>query len=205
MWSEKEIMQKKDSLYQLLLAIVFVVLGCICFIPNVNFLQLLICFSGIVVLIIGLFFFIRGLTKYYDRSISKFLIIGGIIVALVGISISILVWVLFNLYSIILGGIFIIYAVLGLIITIRDKYGLMRVRILSSVKNILYIFVGSLIILDCYFHHMIIDYILGILLITDGVIGISTYISSYKIYHNSIIDIDEYNIEDLDEEVIENE
>ena len=199
-------MKKSDSLYQLILSIVFVILGCICFIPNVNFLQLLICFSGIVILVIGLFFFIRGLTLIdNDKSVSKFLIIGGLIISLIGISFSTLVWVLFNVYSIILGSIFIIYALVGLIIAIKDKYGLIKIRILSLIKNSLYVFVGLLIILDCFYHHMIIDYILGILLIVDGVIGITTYISSYKTYHKSVIDIDEYNIEDTEEDIIEYE
>ena len=198
-------MQKKDSIYQLILSLFFIVLGCICFIPNVNFLQLLICFSGIIIIIIGLFFFIRGLTKDYDKSISKFFITGGLIVALIGISFSTLVWVWFNLFSFVLGIIFILYAIVGLIITIKDKYGFLRNRILSIIKNLLYISIGVLIILDCLFHHMIIDYILGLVLICDGLIGIITYISTYRIYHSSVIDIDDYSIEDFDDNIIDNE
>ena len=198
-------MTRKDSFYQLILAIGFVVLGCICFIPNVNFLQLLICFSGIAILIIGLFFFIRGLTVAYEKSTNKVLIIGGLIISLLGISFSTLVWILFNFYSIFLGIIFILYATLGLIIAIKDKYGLLRVRILSIVKNTIYISIGILIILDCFLHHMIIDYFLGFLLITDGLLGIATYISSYKSYHNSIIDIEDYEIENIDDDSIENQ
>ena len=192
-------MQKKDSIYQLILSISFIVLGCICFIPNVNFLQLLICLSGIIIIIIGLFFFIRGLTKDYDKSISKYFIILGLIVALIGISFSTLVWVWFNLFSFVLGSIFIAYALLGLIITLKDKYGLFRNRLLSFTKNILYISIGILIILDCLFHHMIIDYILGIILVFDGLIGVITYISTYRIYHNSIIDVEDYSVEECDE------
>ncbi len=198
-------MQKKDSIYQLILSLSFIVLGCICFIPNVNFLQLLICFSGIIIVIIGLFFFIRGLTKDYDKSISKFFITGGLIVALIGISFSTLVWVWFNLFSFVLGIIFILYAIVGLIITIKDKYGFLRNRILSIIKNLLYISIGTLIILDCLFHHMIIDYILGLVLICDGLIGIITYISTYRIYHSSVIDIDDYSIEDFEDNIIDNE
>ena len=198
-------MQKKDSIYQLILSLSFIVLGCICFIPNVNFLQLLICFSGIIIVIIGLFFFIRGLTKDYDKSITKFFITGGLIVALMGISFSTLVWVWFNLFSFVLGIIFILYAIVGLIITIKDKYGLLRNRILSIIKNLLYISIGILIILDCLFHHMIIDYILGLVLICDGLIGIITYISTYRIYHSSVIDIDDYSIEDFEDNIIDNE
>lgn len=198
-------MRKKDSIYQLILSIFFIILGCICFIPNVNFLQLLICFSGIVITVIGIFFFIRGLTIDYDKTISKYIIIAGIIIALIGISFSTLVWVLFNLFSIILGLIFIIYALLGLIIASKDKYGLIKVRVLSIIKNALYISIGILIILDCYLHHIIIDFILGILLITDGLVGISNYIAFYKNLHHSIIDLEEYSIEDVDDNIIDEE
>lgn len=193
-------MKKKDSLYQLLLSIAFLILGGICFIPNINFLQQLICFFGVIILIIGVFFFIRGITKELGPSSSKILIISGLIISLIGILFSTLVWVLFELFSTTLGIIFIAYSLVGIIIVIKDKYGLKRARLLSSIKNIIYLGVGILLIIDSLSHTLIIDYILGFLLITDGIVGISAYISTYKNYH-SIIEAD---IEE-DEEIINNE
>ena len=188
-------MKKKDAIYQLILSLAFILLGGICFIPNVNFLRLLLCFSGIGIFILGFFFFIRGFTKEYDISTNKLLIISGFIVSLVGISFATLVWVFFNFFAILLGIIFILYSLISLIVVIKDKYGLLRVRIFSTIKNIIYIAVGVLIIFDCFYHNMIIDYILGLLLIIDGLIGTITFISSYKIYH-SYIDADHNNIDE---------
>ena len=48
---------------------------------------------------------------------------------------------------------------------------------------------------------MIIDIILGIMLITDGIIGVSTYISSYNEYHR-IIDVDEEEFDENDNDKI---
>jgi hypothetical protein len=190
-------MKKNDSIYQLILSIIFILLGGICFIPNVNFLRLLLCFSGIGIFILGFFFFIRGFTKEYDFSTNKILIITGFIVSLLGISFATLVWVFFNFFAILLSIIFIAYSLIGLIVVIKDKYGLLRVRIFSTIKNIIYISVGVLIIIDCIYHHMIIDYILGLLLVTDGLIGTITFISSYRIYHSIIY----ANHTDIDDEI----
>ena len=61
-------MRRNDSFYQLILAIAFIILGAICFIPEVNFLQYLICLVGIIIIAIGMFFFIKGITKEYSKD-----------------------------------------------------------------------------------------------------------------------------------------
>ncbi|MBE6142758.1 MAG: hypothetical protein E7177_02065 [Erysipelotrichaceae bacterium] len=190
-------MKKNDSIYQLVLSLAFIILGGICFIPNVNFLQQLICFTGIVITVIGLIFFIKGVTKEYDMHSRKILVIVGLVIALLGISFSTLVWVLFEIFAIALGIIFILYSIIGLFIVVKDKYGLKKVRILSTTKNIIYLSIGILLIVDCITHHLSIDFTLGGLLILDGTIGIITYISSYKNYHQ-VIDVDHYESEEID-------
>ena len=194
-------MYKKDSIHQLLLSIAFIILGTICFVPNVNFLQQLISFSGIIIIVIGLFIFIKGVSSEYDNHSRKVLLFSGLIIALIGISFSSLVWVLFEIFAVALSIIFILYSLFGIMFVFKDKYGLAKVRIMSAIKNILYLGVGILLLVDCFLHHMIIDYILGILLIIDGMIGIITYISSNKHYH-SVIDVTEVEYDEMDENKI---
>ena len=194
-------MKKNDSIYQLILSLALIIIGTMCFIPNANFFKQLICLTGIVITVVGLVLFIKGVTKEYDIHSKKILISFGLAFALLGISFSTLVWVLFEIFAIILGIIFILYSLIGLIIVIKDKYGLKKVRIMSTLKNIIYICVGILLIVDIMTHHLIIDLILGGLLIIDGTIGIVTYISSYKNYH-SIIDVEELEVDENDNEKI---
>ena len=197
-------MKKNDSLYQLLLSIALVILGTLCFIPNVNFLQLLIFLIGLIITIIGLFIFIRGLTKEFENESNMIVILSGIFITIIGVCFSTLVWLLFSIFAIALGSIFILYSILGLYLIIKDKYGITKIRLLNGLKNLIYLFVGILIIVDCFYHNMIIDIILGVFLLSNGLIGILAYIQYYKEYH-SIIESDEIEIQEYESIIIDEE
>ena len=47
-------MKRRDSIYQLILSIVYTILGGLCFIPNFNFLQNMIFIIGLLITIIGI-------------------------------------------------------------------------------------------------------------------------------------------------------
>lgn len=191
-------MKRRDSIYQLILSIVYTILGGLCFIPNFNFLQNMIFIIGLLITIIGIVFFIRGIIKDNDDQTRQLLITIGLVISLIGIAFSTLVWVLFAIFTITLGIICIGYGLIGLYVVIKDKYNLPRIRIFSTLKSLFYVAIGVLLIIDCKNSFPIIGHILGILLLINGIIGIISYIIYFKT-RKQVIDVTEEEL-DLDDE-----
>lgn len=181
-------MKKKDSIYQLILSLAYTILGILCFIPDVNFLQHFIFVAGLIILIIGIVLFIRGMLREFDDPSRKILIGVGLIVSIIGVCFSTLVWIMYFVFALILGIILILYGLLGLFIALKDKYGLIKIRIMNIIKSILYLSIGAFVIIDSFNSQVIFEYVLGTLLLINGILGIITYLLSHK--PNNIIDID---------------
>lgn len=173
-------MKRNDSIYQLVISLAYLIIGILCFIPNIDFLQYLLFLASLIIILIGLILVIKGIIKHkHDHSKNGTLII-GLITTLIGISFSILVWFLFIIIDITFGIVFIGYGILGIIVSIRDKYGLLKNRILNSVKSLLYTSIGVMLIIDCNNSFPIIGYILGVIVCSLGLIGIINYAIYYK-------------------------
>lgn len=191
-------MKRRDSIYQLILSIAYAILGALSFIPNINFLQNMIFIVGLIITLVGIVFFIRGIIKDNDDHTRQVVITTGLIVALIGIAFATLVWVLFALFAISLGIICIGYGVIGIYIVIKDKYNLPKIRLFSTLKSLFYVSIGILLIIDCKNSFPIIGYILGILLLVNGILGIISYIVYFK-NRKHVFDVNEEEL-DLDDE-----
>lgn len=181
-------MQRTNSNYQLIFSISFLMLGMIIFgfDPGIYFLQYLICGIGIVVIIIGLFILIKGISKIYHHDINKLLIIGGLVVTLIGALLSSLVWVFSELFSITIGIVFILYGLIKIICAIKDKHIIKDARFAEFFIGLSYIFTGFLFIIDSFLLNSFVDFILGLSLSASGLLGLTYYIANMRVNTNII-------------------
>jgi uncharacterized membrane protein HdeD (DUF308 family) len=161
----------------LIFPIIFIVLGILFCIPKINFLQIIICIGGCAIFIYGLYMLISSIIEISHQIDAYFQLTISIFVMLIGILFSSLVWVLFFIFALIFGIIFICYGLFGIYGAIVNPSLTLKDRILSLIINILYLAIGILFIININNEYQIISYVLGGLLIFDGLIGLIEYIS----------------------------
>ncbi len=160
----------KDFKITLVESIIYIILGALFFIPQVNFLQIILCIIGAAVLVFGIYLLIKGII---DKSPARNgLIAGGTILIIIGILFVTLVWFVFAVISVMVGILFIAASVVGIFSIIRDAHTSTANRIVNLLINIFYLAIGILLIVNCQNSFQIVSYLIGGCLIVDGIMNI---------------------------------
>lgn len=160
----------KDFKVTLIESIIYIILGALFFIPQVNFLQIILCVIGAAVLIFGIYLLVKGIID--NTPARNGLIIGGTILTIIGILFVTLVWFVFAVIAVMVGIFFIAASVVGLFSIIKDSNASLANRIVNLLINVCYLAIGILLIVNCSNSFQIVSYIIGGVLILDGIMNI---------------------------------
>lgn len=176
---------KRDFKLTLIESIIYIILGSLFFIPQVNFLQIILCVIGALILIFGIYLLIKGLV---DNSLKKnATIVSGIFLIVIGIVFVTLVWFVFSVIAVLIGILFIAASVVGLLRCIKEARPSLFNRLVDLLVNIFYLVIGILLIVNCTNSFSIVSYFIGGSLILDGVLNLIVTIYIYREYKKNII------------------
>ncbi len=178
----------KDFKVTLIESIIYIILGVLFFIPEVNLLQIILCIIGAAVLIFGIYLLVRGIIDALPTR--NVLIAGGVVLIVIGILFVTLVWFAFAVISVMVGILFIAVSVVELFSIIKDAKSSLANRIVSLLVDVCYLTIGILLIVNCSNSFQIVSYIIGGVLILDGIMNIIITIFIIKEAKKNIVTVD---------------